>query len=150
MMTPMEPPTGPPDPPAEPPRPSSFEDWQSVVPSNEPAAARPIRRPPVLTTAAVVLLVAAVMNLLFVVGFRPSATVAVLSLAMGAAQGIGAFLVFVRHPVGYPIGIALGGLGVVVGITRAGDDALSALMTMALSGFVIWAVASNRPSFTRG
>ena len=80
------------------------------------AAPRPLPPPPVLTTAAVVLLVAAAMNLLFVVGFRPSAGLAVAQPGRsGSRRSIGAVLVFVRHPVGYAVGIALGCVGVVRG-----------------------------------
>ena len=150
MMGAMETPPGPPsEPTPEPPRRSSFEDYEIPMPQ-QASAQRPLRRPAVLTTAAVVLIVAAAINLLFVVGFRPSAGLAALGVVLGVAQAIGAVLILVRHPAGYAVGIALGVVGVVLGLTRAGADALSALMTIALSGFVIWAVASNRSSFRRG
>jgi hypothetical protein len=132
-------------PPEEPKR-SSFEDYEIPDPST---MSTPVRRPAVLTTAAVVLVVAAMTNLLFVVGFGPDATTAAIAIALGIGQAIGAVLILLRHPVGYAVGIAMGAIGVVTGLVRAGDDAISALMTIALSGFVIWAVASNRPSFRR-
>lgn len=141
-MSPMDP-----SQPPEPPRRSSFEDFE--IPDPE-ALATPALRPAVLTTAAVVLIVAALMNVLFVVGFRPSANTAVIAIVLAIGQAIGAALILLRYPAGYVLGIIMGALGIVVGLARSGSDALSALMTVALSGFIIWAVASNRPSFRRG
>lgn len=127
---------------------SSFEDFD---PSEiAPASDAPLRRPATLTTAAIVLLVAAAMNVLFVVGFRPEGATAIVAIVSALGQAGAAVLILARHPAGYLVGIIVGGIGIASGLLRAGDDPLSALMTVALGGFVIWAVAANKPSFRRG
>ncbi len=147
MMNDVDPPDPAPSPEEPAPRRSSFEDFEIPVPARPPA---PLRRPAVLTTAAVVLIVAALMNALFLALFKPGGGGVWLIAAIAAAQAIAAVLILIRHPFGMPAGIVMGAVGIVLGIARAPADALSALMTMALSGFVIWAVASNGASFRRG
>jgi hypothetical protein len=62
---------------------------------------------------------------------------------------VAAALVAMLHPLGRPVGIALGCLGLVVGLLSARSSPANGLATMALNGFVIYALASSGPSFRR-
>jgi hypothetical protein len=125
----------------QPQRPSSLEDVE--VPTPTPSRVRP----PLLTTAAIVLMVAGVMNALYFALFQPTGATAVIVVLVAIAQVMAATLVLLRHQAGFLAGLGMGGIGVVLGIARIPADAASGLITMALSIYVIWAVASNRPAF---
>ena len=125
----------------QPHRPSSFEDIE--VPEPTPSQVRP----PLLTTAAIVLMVAGIMNALYFALFRPEGSTAVIVVLVAVAQVMGATLVFLRHQAGYLAGLGMGAIGVVLGLARIPADAASGLITVALSVYVIWAVASNRQAF---
>jgi len=144
MMGAMEPPAEP----DEAPRRSSFENYEVPVPITSPP--RGGRRPAIVATAAIVLFVSAALNVLLVLAFRPSGSAAALYAVLGTLQLIGAVLVFILHPLGRYAGFALGGIGVLLGLARATDDAMSGLMAAALNAFVIWAVIAAGPSFRRG
>lgn len=146
-MDPTDPtdPTGPTEPERPAPERSRFEDFE--VPVAAPAP-RP-RRTGVVVTAASVLAVSGLLNVLLVVLFRPTGAV-VLYLALGALQLAVAALVMALHPLGRSLGLVLGGLGIVLGLVRAPDDAMSALLSVALNAFVLYALGVSGPSFRRG
>jgi hypothetical protein len=133
-----------PDEPQEPRR-SRFEDLSVPVPA--PAPVR--RRTATVTTAALILLVSGALTVLTVFVLKPSSGFLPLYAVLGILQLIGAVLVFALMPVGRSLGIALGAIGVVVGFTLLGSSALNGLMTIALNGYVIYALASSGPSFRR-
>lgn len=144
MMGVVDPPWTPPGSPDEPPR-RSFEDFEVPVPTEAPR----VRRPAVVSTAALVLFIAGAMNALFVVLFEQAGSIGSLYLMLAAAQLIAAVLLMTMLPIGRMAGLVMGGLGVVLGVIQATSAATSGLMSMALSGFVIWAVAASGPSFHR-
>jgi hypothetical protein len=130
-----------PEPGDRPPR-SSFEDYE--IP--EPEQVRRVGRPAVVTTAALVLLISALLHALAVFVFAQSP----LFLALAAAQFLGAVLVFTLHPLGRPLGLALGAIGVAEGLAHTPSDATSGVMAIALNAFVIWALFATGGSFRRG
>jgi hypothetical protein len=133
-------------PPQEPTPGRRFEDLDVPIPV--PSSVR--RRNAVITTAAVILFVSGVLGLLTVLFFRPGGSGAVLFAILGVAQLIGAALVIALIPIGRPVGIVLACVGLAVGVSLATSSAVNGLMTMALHGFVIYALASNGPAFRRG
>ncbi|HEX6843514.1 MAG TPA: hypothetical protein VF235_00215 [Actinomycetota bacterium] len=130
----------------EPARRSSFEDFENPVPA---PSARP-RRSGIVVTAAAVLAVNGLLNVLLVALFRPSGSIVWLYLALGALQVGAAVLVVLLRPIGRTLGLVLGGLGIVLALVRAPDDALSALLSVALNAFVLYALGVSGPSFRRG
>jgi hypothetical protein len=126
---------------------SRFEDWE--IPDPEQVARVPTGRTPALVVAAVVLGVAGLIPLLVIVAFDVSGTTAVLLAAIGVFDLAACALVAILHPLGRPIGIAAGSLGVLVGLVTAGDNGLNALLTVGLNGFVIYAVATSGGAFRR-
>ncbi|MGE5226109.1 MAG: hypothetical protein ACM3OO_04470 [Planctomycetaceae bacterium] len=124
---------------------SRFEDLSVPLP-----AAAPIRRrTPTVTTAALILLVSGALTLLTVFLLKPSTGLLPLFAVLGALQLLGGGLVIGLLPIGRALGLALGAVGVVVGLSLLGSNALNGLMTMALNGYVIYALASSGPSFRR-
>jgi hypothetical protein len=119
----------------------SYEDLE--VPTPVPSQ----RRPPILTTAAIVLMVAGIMNALYFALFRPEGATAIIVVLVAVAQVMAATLIVLRHPAGKLAGLGMGAIGVVLGIARVPSDAASGLVTIALSAFVIWAVAANGAAF---
>jgi hypothetical protein len=146
MMSPVEPTDPPPEPDPSPSH-NRFEDFEIPTPMATPRGRA--RRPAVVTTAAIVLLVAGLLNLLAVVLFRPSGTATVLFLLLGVAQFAGAILIVLLLPIGRTLGFVLGAVGIVLGVVRASDNATSALMSIALNGFVIYALVTGGPAFNR-
>lgn len=140
-----------PKPPSEEePRRSRFEDLSDIqVPA--PTRGRPAARPAIVTTAAVVLFVSALINgagaaLLSPQGFSLWATA-----GLAAIQMVSAVSVALLVPAGRPVGIVAGVFGVVVGLSVASEGAaVSGLITMALNGFVVYALAASGPAFRRG
>jgi hypothetical protein len=122
-----------------------FEDLSVPIPA--PAPAR--RRTATVTTAAIILLVSGALTVLTVVLLRPSTGAMPLFAALGVFQLLGGALVVALLPVGRVLGLVLGAVGVIVGITLLGSSALNGLMTIALNGYVIYALASSGPSFRR-
>jgi hypothetical protein len=155
------PPPADPDPPDEAPRFSKYERFDIPVPI---PAKGPKRRPPVVTTAAVVLLVSALFyglgvallemagssgNKLAGVQLSSSAST-VLFLGLGAFQAAAGLLVLALRPVGRTLGITLAIVGIALALLGAASDAVNTLLSLALNGFVIYALATSRSSFTRG
>lgn len=130
--------------PQEPPS-SRFEDLDVPIPAPVPLR----RRTATVTTAALILLVSGALTVLTVVLLKPSTGLVPLFAILGVLQLVGAVLVFALTPLGRRLGIALGVVGIIVGLTLLGSSALNGLMTMALNGFVIYALASSGPSFRR-
>jgi hypothetical protein len=125
---------------------SRYEDYDLTVPT---AQAGPKRRTPTLTVAAVVMVVSGVLPLITVVAFHPEAGATTALLVLSAAELLGATLVVTLHPLGRPLGIALGCVGVGLGIASATQSPANGLVGVALNGFVIYAMASSGPSFRR-
>jgi hypothetical protein len=133
--------------PPEPTGRSRYEDFDL----SPPAAPPPLRRrTPTLVLAAVVLGFSGVLPLLTVVLFKPGGSVAVALLGLGVAELIGCGLVAALHPLGRPVGLVLGAVGVILGVVAARGAPANGLITMALNGFVIYALASSGPAFRRG
>lgn len=145
---PAEPADPSPQPDAVPSGRSRYEDYD-LSDVATPAAA-PRRRTPTIAVAALVLAFSGVLPLITLVAFRPSGVAAIAFLILGVAELAGAALVFALHPLGRPVGLALGCIGVVVGLVSASQSPANGVVTLALNGFVIYAVASSGPAFRRG
>jgi hypothetical protein len=146
----------------EPPEPrrSSFEDLSDLELHARKDAVATGRRTAILTTAVVVLFAGALFAVLYVVLLVPFASssgtasisgsaIAVL-VAYGVAQALAAVLVLLLIPAGRWLGIVVGIAGVVLGLVRATSTPASGLVSILLSAFVIYALASSGPSFRRG
>jgi hypothetical protein len=127
---------------------SRYEDFDLSVKPPLPRAVG--RRTPTLTVAAVVLGFSGVLPLLTVFLFHVGGTAAVALAVLGVLELTAAALVAMLRPIGRPIGIALGCLGLVLGIVSARTSPANGLVTMGLNGFVIYALASSGPAFRRG
>ena len=68
---------------------------------------------------------------------------------LGVFELVATALVAMLHPLGRPIGIALGCVGLVLGLVSARSSPANGLVTMGLNGFVIYALASSGPAFRR-
>jgi hypothetical protein len=128
---------------------SRYEDYDLTAPVPTPQPA-PRRRTPLVAVAALVLAFSGLLPLITVVAFRPSGAGSVVLSVLGVAELVGAALVFLLHPLGRPVGIALGVLGVALGIYAATQSPANGLVTLALNGYVIYALASSGPAFRRG
>lgn len=126
---------------------SQYEDFDLSAPA-KPSVSR--RRTPTLTVAAIVLGFSGVLPLLTVVLFDVGGTAAIALGVLGVLELVAAALVALLHPLGRPIGIALGCAGLVVGLLSARSSPANGLVTMGLNGFVIYALASSGPAFRRG
>ncbi len=126
---------------------SRYEDYDLTIPV---ASSRVRRRTPTLVVAAVVLGVSGVLPLLTVVLFDVSNAAAIALSVLGLLELVACSLVAILHPLGRPFGIALGCVGLVLGLMTARTTPANGLVTMALNGFVIYALASSGPSFRRG
>jgi hypothetical protein len=124
---------------------SRFEDFD--VP--EPMPSRTASRSPSVVTAAVVLLVSALLNVLAALVFHPSGGATVFYLVLGAVQLLAGILVLARQPAGRWLGIALGVVGIGVGIAIVSGSAVNGLITILLNGFVIYALAAFGSAFRR-
>ena len=107
-----------PEPEEPPPARSRYEDFDLAdLQAGQQHAPRPTgRRTPTLTVAAIVLAVSGVMPILVVIGFRPGGGAAVALLAWGVLCLVAAALVVTLQPIGRPLGIAVGCIGVVIGV----------------------------------
>jgi hypothetical protein len=142
------------------PRRSSFEDLSDLELHTRKDAVATGRRTAILTTAVVVLFAGSLFAVLYVVLLVPFASssgtasisggaIAVL-VAYGVAQALAAVLVLLLIPAGRWLGIVVGIAGVVLGLVRATSTPASGLVSILLSAFVIYALASSGPSFRRG
>jgi hypothetical protein len=126
---------------------SHYEDFDlSATPPPQRASRR---RTPTLTVAAIVLGFSGVLPLLTVLLFDVGGTAALALGVLGVLALVAAALVAMLHPLGRPVGIAIGCLGLVVGLVSARSSPANGLVTMGLNGFVIYALASSGPSFRR-
>jgi hypothetical protein len=126
---------------------SRYEDFDLEVP--QPTTA-PGSRTPTLTVAAVVLGISGLLTVLSVLAFRPPAGFVVGLLALGFSQLVGAALVFFLIPFGRWVGVALGCVGIVIGIVNGRSSPANGLVTIGLNGYVIYAMAVSGSSFRRG
>jgi hypothetical protein len=124
---------------------SRYEDFDLSTPP--PVA--PARRTPTLTVAGIVLAFSGVYPLItvFLVHVGPTASIAL--GVLGVLELTGAALVLLLHPLGRPMGIALGCLGLIIGLLSARTSPANGLVSMFLNGFVIYALASSGPVFRR-
>jgi hypothetical protein len=167
----MEPPQGPPpgDPDRSPeraledpgPAGSRFERWDVSMPVPAPKEASPTRSSTVTTAAAILVLIGvfvAAVALVFVPGggiefggSRVSETTALVGLLLTASAYVTAgVLVYRRHPTGRILGILVGVVGLLFGIVQLPSSGAAGLPTLAVNGFLIWALASGGASFRRG
>jgi len=140
---------GPTDPPPPEPTPgrNRFEDFEVPTPQ---AAPRRRHRPAVLTTAVIVLVVSGVLNGLFVVLFHPGGAAAWALAVLALLQLVAAAGVLLLRSAGRTLGFAMAAIGIVLGLVRAPAGAASALMSIALNAFVIYALVAAGPAFDRG
>jgi hypothetical protein len=131
-------------------RPSGRSRYEDFDLSDAPPPVVKGRRTPTLTVAAVVLGVSGVLPLLTIFLFHVEGTAAVALAVLGGLELTGAALVGMLRPIGRPFGILLGCLGLVLGVVSARTSAANGLVTIALNGFVIYALASSGPAFRRG
>jgi hypothetical protein len=109
-----------------------------------------------LITATVVLFAGAVFALLSVVLVAEFSSTSISGaaigflLAYGLLQAIAGVLVLLLLPAGRWLGIILGINGIGLGVVLASSAPASGLVSILLSGFVIYALASSGPSFRRG
>jgi len=111
-------------------------------------------RTAIVITAAVVLFAGAVFALLSVVLVAEFSTVSgaavTLLLAYGILQAVTGVLVLLLVPAGRWLGMFLGIAGIGLGGVLASSAPASGLVSILLSAFVIYALASSGPSFRRG
>jgi hypothetical protein len=138
--------------PADPtPRPSNrFEDFDIPDPEAIAKTSATTGRSPTVMTAAGVLLANGLLGIATAVVFKPEGALGPVLVVLGIAQLIASALVFVLHPVGRWLGIVLGVVGFVVGLVAATSSPANGLVSLALNGFVIYALASSGPAFRRG
>ena len=141
-----------PEPHEPPPGRSRYEDFDLAdLQAGSQAAPGPTgRRTPLLTVAAIVMAVSGLMPILVVIGFRPSGAASAALLGWGILCLVAAALVFMLRPIGRPLGIAVGCIGVVIGVLSARHSAVNGLIAIGLTGYVIYACAVSGPSFRRG
>jgi hypothetical protein len=136
--------------------------------TSRPADAAPLVRPRaprsnLVTTAGAILLVLGLfvgaVAILFIApgegmelqGATVSASTAmVLFLALAALYLLTGALVLVRHPVGRPLGMLIGALGLVIGVAQLSSAGLNAIPTVVVGAFVIYALAVAGAEFRRG
>jgi hypothetical protein len=126
---------------------SRYEDYDLSMPAPQAA---PRRRTPTIAVAALVLAFSGLLPLITVVAFRPSGSASLALLVLGVVELAGAWLVFLLHPLGRPLGIVLGVIGVALGVIAATDSPANGVVSLALNGFVIYALAASGPAFRRG
>jgi hypothetical protein len=140
------------------PRRSSFEDLSDLDAHVRSSAVPTGRRTAILITATVVLFAGALFAVLYVVLLVPFASSSGASISGGAivflitygvAQVVAAVLVLLLLPAGRWFGILVGVIGIVLGLVRATSTPASGLVSILLSAFVIYALASSGPSFRR-
>jgi hypothetical protein len=131
---------------------SRYEDFDlSELQAEQRRAPRPpSSRTPTITVAAIVLAVSGLQPLLVVIAFHPGGATAVAVTAWGVLCIVTAALVFTLQPIGRPVGIVVGSIGVVIAVATARSSPVNGLIGIALTGFVIYACAVSGPSFRRG
>ncbi len=146
--------------PPPPGRPGSLESWERVI--AEPVAAER-RRPAVITVAGTLLMVAggfaALAGLLILMtgdgatiegvgdGAGASTLAVIVSSALACLE-IGSGLLVLRcAPAGRTLGIIVAGLGIAGGLAAAGSP--RGMVTIAIFGFVVFALVTNAEAFHR-
>jgi hypothetical protein len=116
--------------------------------------AGPARRPGAVTGAAWALIVVGGLTLLggaFIssLGIDASivAVVTVIVLLIGAGNVLAGVLTLRLSPTGRMLGFIFAGLGLFGGIVQLGRNPGSSIVTHAVDGFIIWALATNRDAF---
>ena len=135
---------------------SGFEDLSDLEVRSPAETVATGRRTAILITASVVLFAGTVfasLSLVLVARFTSgtaSGGAIALVIAYGVVQAIAGMLVLLLVPFGRWLGIAVGAVGIVVGAIRASTSPANGLVSILLSAFVIYALASSGPSFRRG
>ena len=131
---------------------SRYEDFDlSEIQAEQRRAPRPRgRRTPTITVAAIVLAVSGLQPLILVIAFRPGGATGIAVAVWGVLCIVTAALVATLQPIGRPLGIVVGCIGVVVAVATARSSPVNGLIGIALTGFVIYACAVSGPSFRRG
>ena len=139
-----------------PPPPGSFEAWERVI--EQPLAAPP-RRPVAITVAGVLLIVAGAFAALAAglilltgdgasiegVGADVPIVVVLLALALAALEVGAGVLVLRCAPIGRTLGIVVAALGIVGGLAAIASP--QGIVTIAIFGFVIYALVTNAQAF---
>jgi hypothetical protein len=141
-----------------PPPDNPYENWADEVPV---ASARP-GRPGAVTTAAVLLLVSAAFSILgglVLMGYRGGAeglfgtmstrTLAVCLIVIGMLDSLAGVLVLRQHRGGRVFAMMLAGVGVVGAIAQFSRGPSSAMVSLAIHGFILYALAVNGRAFDR-
>ena len=131
---------------------SSYENFDlAEIQAEQRRAPQPRgRRTPTITVAAIVLAVSGLQPLILVIAFRPEGATGVAVAVWGALCLVTAALVATLQPIGRPLGIVVGSIGVAISVATARHSAVNGLIGVALTGFVIYACAVSGPSFRRG
>jgi hypothetical protein len=144
-----------------PPPASGYEGWADRVVEAQPGTWRP-RRPGIVTAAAVLLLVSgglAVLGSLLILssgdrtalpgmGADAVHTLGAIALVIGGVEVLAGILVLRLVPAGRVLGIILAGLGVLGALRTLGSP--QSMITLAVDGFVIYALVSTGDAFRRG
>lgn len=144
-----------------PPPASGYEQWADRIAQAQLEPVRP-RRPGIVTAAAVLLLVggglaALAAALILSAGDRTALpgvatnavhTVGVIALVIGAVEVVVGILVLRLVPAGRVLGIIFAALGLLGALRSLGSP--QGLITFAIDGFVIYALATTGDAFRRG
>ena len=135
--------------PPPPRRAPSLESWEHVVEAPVPGAHR---RPAAVTIAGVLLVVAGVFagfaGLLILTTGDGGATLPVAVTMVLACSEIGSGVLVLRgHALGRPLGLVIAGLGIAGGFADIGSP--RSLVTIAVFGFVVFALVKNAETFRR-
>jgi hypothetical protein len=121
--------------------------------------AAPPRRSTRLTAAAGVLLLTGVFDLVgfaLVISTHDSTNgiqrgfargAALMLLALAALNLLAGLLVLRLQPNGRLLGLIVGGIGVLIGLTALASAPAKGLPTLVLTGFVVWVLATEGPAF---
>jgi len=141
-----------PDPPASSAGRSRYEDFDlAEIQAEQQRAPRPPgKRTPTITVAAIVLAVSGLQPLILVIAFRPGGATGIAVGVWGVLCVVTAALVATLQPIGRPLGIIVGAIGVVISVATARSSPVNGLIGVALTGYVIYACAVSGPSFRRG
>ena len=140
---------------------AGYEKWTDRVPT-VPVDTSARRRPGVVTASGVLLLVSGAFSLLgglilFDADGRPSLpgietgrALAFVLLVTGGLYLIAGLLVLARSNAGRILALVLASIGLVGALSRFGSSPSSGLVSLAINGFIIFALVSCRDAFTAG
>jgi hypothetical protein len=143
-----------------PPPTPGYEGWADRVIEARPSTLRP-RRPGIVTAAAVLLLVAGglavVASLLILsagdrtavqgIGADAVHTVGLVALVIGSVEVLAGVLVLRLIPAGRVLGLIFAGLGLLGALRSLGTP--QGIITLAVDGFVVYALATTGDAFRR-